>query len=346
MPNRSQIITSQPEDHFCLAPTNKSSNTLFPPDPLLIFWQYCSGALCLSGSLINWTLLFVLVSCPKLTRGAGFFIALLIADNFVLNCALVPASIYFVAQATTGLQPVNCAKCRYLMFFHATVNMLSQWLEALLAINRLVAVLLPTRYEYIKRPWVQWLASFACLSFVLATTTPGLFDTYVVFRMSSLGLCNVIPRHHLSSGIASFNVYVPLLFNAAAVLVVSRTMVLSRVRGQNRLQPVREGVVNAMTPRELLLAQRRKQTTGMLFLSFATTLVCQLPILTLSLAFPDLLSRKPILYPFLRLGPSIQANVIPVRIAACWIPKWLIHLMFEHWKLCRLNYIQKLFFVL
>ncbi|OWA53954.1 hypothetical protein BV898_18378 [Hypsibius exemplaris] len=92
---------------------------------------------------------------PKLRSGAGFLVMILLTDYLVLCAILVPPSIYYVAKTRDGLDPADCGICRYHLVFQGTANMLSSWLEALLAVNRMVAVLLPRHYDRFKRRCIQ-----------------------------------------------------------------------------------------------------------------------------------------------------------------------------------------------
>ncbi|OWA50699.1 hypothetical protein BV898_15208 [Hypsibius exemplaris] len=295
---------------FCEA--NLLTSPIIPSltDPYVVLWQYVTGTLSFLGTISNIILLLVFLHFPKLLFGAGFFIALLLANYLVLCAAVFPASVYIVAKTAWHPRPEDCKNCRYYMLFHSTGIILSSWLEALLAVNRLVAVLAPTQYAFVKQPRLQWAALLSVVGLTLASTVPPFFDLGSGFRMNAQGLCVFKLTSSGASGLFSFNQYVPILLSAAALLTVIKTVVSSQLnlhRSRSRI-----GAANSATAVVAAAARRRMETTKMLGVSFAIMALCQLPIITLTLAIPYLQTVHPIAFMFCRFAQAVQCFLTPI----------------------------------
>ena len=181
--------TAPPSDHFCLSPTNTTSWLPTPLDPVVTTWIYLIGVVCLLGSVTNLVLLVTFHHVPSLRRGVGILINVVVANGFCLCAAVIPGQVYLVKLANHGLQPEHCRYCQSYMVIYPIFNNTANWFGALLAVNRLVAILAPTRYHYVKARWVQLTALAVCYGFtLLMAIPPAMDDSSVAYvRMSSLG---------------------------------------------------------------------------------------------------------------------------------------------------------------
>ncbi|OQV24903.1 hypothetical protein BV898_01485 [Hypsibius exemplaris] len=285
-------------DPYCVVQYNASAVRGFSPDPVVYSFQSISGAFCCFGVFANLLLLAVVLRSAQLRKGAGVVIAHLFIVQTV-NCALIlPTAIARVAAASVADGPMNCGFCRLQVVVQVAFNTIVNWSEALLAVNRLVAIFFPLHFNTFNRHSVQYAMLGLCWFSTAILTVPPAFGLLAGTKMTVLGTCAFVNRSAAFSGLLSFNAYCPLALVALAAVVIIGRITFRVDRFSTRASPHAIAAVPVNSPNNTVavpssMSERQKRTTKMLCMSFAFSLVCQLPLylipLTgLSVGFPEL----------------------------------------------------------
>ncbi|OWA52093.1 hypothetical protein BV898_16556, partial [Hypsibius exemplaris] len=171
---------------------------------------------------------------------------------------------------------------------------ISNWLDVLLAVNRLVAICIPLRY----RAFSQRRNTLAILAvlWVFAVTTTGLSGIFEIggrYITSPAGQCVFVGRDAFASFQYIFSSFVPTaIVGIIAVLIIARTAsrsVHSRVEiDVLRLGPRDRSQQYRLGPQ----AQRRLGLAKMLLVSFLLSFLTGLPMMIIMNSYPQLLQRE------------------------------------------------------
>ncbi|OWA54547.1 hypothetical protein BV898_18947 [Hypsibius exemplaris] len=308
-------------DRYCITPYNASTPKVSNPDPAVMAWKFLTGIVCAIGVFSNLLVLIILLKTPILRKGAGRLVAHLLICHLVLCAAIFPTVLHYVDRASnaaiTGI-PVDCQACRYRHPFHVTFNALVNWSEALLALNRLTAVLLPFHHRSLLRGGVVqyfgltlvWLNA---LYFGVAISGWEHFDLY---KMTSIGTCAAVIKTDTLVSLLSFNFYGPFaLITVAAVVIIGKMVISKRAlrsgRVESSLKPG-EAVVSPETshPNAVTMSKRQKRISLMMLVCFLFNLISQLPQCLLTLLGVSFRYPKVTLY--IWLLALVQYAAIPV----------------------------------
>ncbi|OWA50755.1 hypothetical protein BV898_15261 [Hypsibius exemplaris] len=166
---------------YCAATVNFSnaSSSHYYPDHFSsaeIIWRCVIGVLCIFGTVSNVTVLFVVISVPKLRIGAGFFIALLLATYLALSALsfrpwtafgitatlTLTASLPGVFEVGTSYQMSPQGLCNFLILtpfwsfyhsFHRYVLLLPPLVALLAVVKIYVKSHISGRSIHPDRPW-------------------------------------------------------------------------------------------------------------------------------------------------------------------------------------------------
>ncbi|OQV16300.1 hypothetical protein BV898_09608 [Hypsibius exemplaris] len=328
--NTTPSFNVRPSDYFCLVRLNSTNQPRPPPEtPVIAAWIYLTGGFCIVGVSTNLLLLAVLSSSANLRRSVGGLIAHLSFNYFLLSSIIVPVSITLVQTAASGLQPEHCQLCRAYLLFYYFFNVLSNWIEGLLAANRLVAVLLPTYYHLVRPRRIQLMSLGLCYTFVVAVSVLVALDldSLATIKMSQQGQCNIVAHSQSVRVLLAWNLYCPQILSTLGMVALSRKFLLchrrsARVAATQQLQSTHELSPNSGTaarggtgpggPALPAPSERRKQMTRMLAFSFFLNFTCQMPLFILIQGFPHVNASYPNVLMFLRFLAVVQYALTPV----------------------------------
>ncbi|OWA53261.1 hypothetical protein BV898_17695 [Hypsibius exemplaris] len=291
-------------DRYCITPYNASTPKVSHPDPAVMAWKFLTGIVCAIGVVSNLLVLIILLKNPALRKGAGRLVAHLLMCHLVLCAAIFPTVLHYVDRASnaaiTGI-PVDCQACRYRHPFHVTFNALVNWSEALLALNRLTAVLFPVCYRSLMRGMVQY---------------SGLTLVWLNALYFGVAISAVIKTDTLVSLLSYF--YGPFaLTTVAAVVIIGKIIISKRALRSGKVESsLKPGEVLAVVspetshPNAATMSKRQKRISLMMLVCFLFNLISQLPQCLLTLL--GVSSRYPKVTLYIWLLALVQYAATPV----------------------------------
>ncbi|OQV18016.1 hypothetical protein BV898_07957 [Hypsibius exemplaris] len=314
-------------DCFCAARDNGSTHHHHQPtDPIFTPVLYLTVTVSALGFLTNLLLLVLFLNFPSLRRGVGVFIVHLLATQTLFCGAVMPGTFHMIFRAQAG-RPVACSTCLYHHTFHSLVWNAAIWTDAILAVNRIVAVCLPARFHFLSLTSVRILIASLGLIPVLVSTVPPLFwNSGVVYQMTPVGLCVLRLQTELVRWLNLLTARSPLVLLAFAVVVVATNtlfvkMQMRRVDGRSTITnpDPGHGVVVASTVQRSVnpartspLMKRRQKMSWILAAGFLFTLLCQSPQWLIASWFNAVWTLNPVMPLVWRFCTVLQFAVVPV----------------------------------
>ena len=262
-------------------------------DPEVFIWICVSAVLCFLGVLTNLILLLVIFKFKNLRKGAGGLVIHLLAVQLMTFATILPAgtgNVYLASRAHI----INCQFCRYHLFFGVTFPLIVGWNEALLALNRLVGVFLPTKYATLDRPVPRFSGLLLCWLLPLSMTFAIIFQYKVIPKMSPFGNCFSIPLPGSALVLLPFHVYIPLAIITATSVAISVKFLRDRAWKRGAMQEMHQQRMNrcpvasidvptfpvqaTLLVKRSRMSERHKQMSTMLSVGFISTFFCQLLI--------------------------------------------------------------------
>ncbi|OQV18369.1 hypothetical protein BV898_07572 [Hypsibius exemplaris] len=272
---------------FCSSAVNKSLvPTAASSDSTLLVWQYLAALLSLLGTVSNLFVLIVVLRQPALRAGAGIFVAHLLLCHLALCSVTFPVIIYYINRAYR-LFDIDCGACRYRHVLHVAFNNLVSWSDALLAMNRIVAVFFPIHYRYIIRKSVQFLAlALIWLNATWLALFPTL-DYLASYKPTPLGTCFLAIRNSTFRIMFSITFTLPLVLMGLAAFSVLGKLAWVR-RSRRTVVAAWPAAVHAT-----VMSERQTRASLMMLGCFAVSLVSQVaslvqPLIVISVRYPAL----------------------------------------------------------
>ena len=278
------MSSSAANESFCISTSTNISSYISKPgtgeSPAVLAFLYLAGSLCVLGTIFNVLLSVVVMKFPVLRQGAGLLIAhLLLCDFFVVSVNF-PLLLHRITTIMLSSGEIACDVCHYQQAFMVTFNTMINWSEGLLALNRITAILFPSKFRALNRNCIQYVSLLCCWLSALLLTIPPVFDLGANYRLTPIGTCFVAALSAPAIFLFILNEYCPLIIIMMAAVVFIGKFARSRLFRSAVIRPVvasRDPAVLEVVHRSRGMSQSQKHVSRMLITVFGFSLICQLP---------------------------------------------------------------------
>ncbi|OWA54326.1 hypothetical protein BV898_18734 [Hypsibius exemplaris] len=265
----------------------------------------------LFGIISNALLLRIIANHKKLRNDCSrLIIHLLITSlimcgiHFPINAVVIYGKAYWFVAVPSNI-------CTYIYSIQVATANASNWTEAWLAINRLVAIIFPYHYPKWVAPWpFRAMVAFSW-GMGIATVLPIALGFAGSFVMSGLGHCAMLPGARslvsiIFLGVSAYGPYI--IVGVVLVVILGHSMTFRTVKVT---APADKQEVAQSAP-TIQLRSRRFRVARMLLVSFVFCLVCNIPTYALLSLGARVLVRHPLIFVWMRLSLISQYAFSPI----------------------------------
>ncbi|XP_055330393.1 melatonin receptor type 1B-A-like [Paramacrobiotus metropolitanus] len=234
--------------------------------------------MCYLSSLTNTVLLIVIYRNDNLRHGCGILIIHYLIARTV-SCTFV--SVFNGILQQTALPPVYCKVQMYCQFF---LRYAADWIESLVAVNRMMALSMPHHYRRMATEKVTNISALAMWVFSALWALPGSFDLGVQYVRNPYGTCVFDQRGNFGRMLFFIGFYLPLLIGAVCYGVIYVQLIWRKMAGTS----ITGGITRT-------LHQRRVRMANTMFAAFVWTVVCYLPLPVVAVAAPTSTFKYPLM---------------------------------------------------
>ena len=253
----------------CTNSTNFSSTEPLPSTVSSGVWYIVTVAILLIGFLAFVSLFLVMLSTPRLRAGTGILIIHQLFSDLGTLCFLSCA--VFDLPFLRFLQPSPDFNCTVYLDGCVFFIVVSNWNQLLLAFNRFVALLMPTKYKTYTKPSAIVASIVLCYCIAIPLTISAVVGDVIVGRTEDNN-CGTLDPTSIKQTVTFLLCWVaPLLSAFLLYVVILIKSYGSRAKVQAAGRPIADGSADRTRQK------RRLAMTRMLFVIFLFLLVTYLP---------------------------------------------------------------------
>ena len=290
---------------FLISNSNMGSNITvhWPSTQTVTIWYVVTCAISLAGFLPMALLIVTVLLDPQLRAGPGILILNSLCVELLMSCIDYPILNYVTYRAYFK-DPFEL-DCRTLFSMQALFNPVAYWSSALLAFNRLIAVVFPTHYDkFSTLPVVvlQVAVTWIIATSVFVTGVTGLNAIAGRLTNGECGILKYVRPNMVTFGFV-YGYVVPVMFPAFAYGAVFVKLAC--------FAPIRVNSANP-TPTETRRQRRRIHMTQMLCSSYVLSLVTFIPSPVVYSLFSNVVIQERLLALLLRTVMLLGQSCDPV----------------------------------